>query len=98
MGRRRTAEEWQEIFAGQTASGLTDTKVAAQAGISVAGLRYWRQRLKKRAEKPQPLVEVSSVGPVGELRVHLPNGLIVEVPSGWPADILAAVVGRLRAL
>jgi len=97
MGRR-TAEEWQEIFARQRERRLTDAKVASEAGISVAGLRYWRQRLKKRTEVPRPLVEVSTIGPVADLRVHLPNGLIVEVPSGWPAESLAAVVGHLRAL
>lgn len=98
MRKRKTVEQWQEILDKQKESGLADVEIAAEAGVSVSGLRYWRRRLKSRAETPQPLVEVSSLRPTGELRVHLPNGLIVGVPSGWPLDKLAAVVGQLRVL
>ena len=98
MKKRRTAEQWQEILAKQKESGMTDAQAAEETGISVSGLRGWRQRLKNRSGSPQPLVEVSPFRPMGELRVHLPNGLIVEVPSGWPTDKLAEVVGQLRTL
>ena len=98
MKKRRTAEQWREILARQKETGWTDAKAAEETGVSVSGLRGWRQRLKNRTESPQPLIEVSPFRPMGELWVHLPNGLIVEVPAGWPADQLAAVVGHLRAL
>jgi transposase-like protein len=98
MKKRRTAEQWQEILAKQKESGMTDAQVAQETGASVSGIRGWRQRLKNRGANPQPLVEVSPLLPMGQLRVHLPNGLIVEVPAGWPSDRLAEVVGHLRAL
>ena len=98
MKKRRTAEQWQEILAKQKETGMTDAQVAQETGASVSGLRGWRQRLKHRPGRPQPVVEVSPLRPMGELRVHLPNGLIVEVSGSWPADRLAAVVGHLRAL
>ena len=98
MKKRRSAEQWQEILAEQKETGMSDAQVAQETGISVSGLRGWRQRLKNRPGSPQPLVEVSPLRPRGELRVHLPNGLIVEVPIGWPADKLAAVVDQLRVL
>jgi transposase-like protein len=98
MRKRRTAEQWQEILDRQKESGQRDAEAARAAGVSVASLRGWRQRLRNRRDGSQPLVEVSGLRSVGELRVHLPNGLVVEVSSGWAADQLAAVVARLRAL
>lgn len=98
MKKRRTAEQWQEILAQQKGTGLADAHVAQELGVSVSSVRYWRQQLKNRPESPQPLVEVRSMRSTGELRVHLPNGLVVEAPSGWPADKLAEVVGQLRIL
>jgi len=98
MRKRRSAEQWQEILARQKQAGWTDAQTAEETGVSVSGIRGWRQRLKRRAERAQPLVEVSPMRPMGELRIHLPNGLIVEVPVGWPIGQLATVVGLLRVL
>jgi len=98
MRKRRTADQWQEILDRQKESGQRDAEAARAAGVSVASLRGWRQRLKNRNNSRQPLVEVSGLRPIGDLRVHLPNGLIVEAPADWAADQLAAVVARLRLL
>lgn len=98
MRKRRSAEQWQEILARQKQAGWTDAQIAQETGVSVSGIRGWRQKLKSQAEGPRPLVEVSPVRPMGKLRVHLPNGLIVEVCPGWSADKLAAVVSHLRVL
>ena len=97
MRTRRSAEQWQEILAKQREAGLTDAQVAEESDISVSGLKFWRQKLKKLSV-PQALVEVTPRLPRGELRVHLPNGLIVEVSGGWATDQLASVVRQLRAL
>jgi hypothetical protein len=97
MRTRRAAEQWQEILARQREAGLTDAQAAVENDVSVSGLRLWRQRLKKLSG-PQPLVEVTPLLPRGELKVHLPNGLILGVSGDWPMDQLAAVVRQLRAL
>ncbi len=98
MRRRRSAEEWQEILVRQNEARLTDAQVAEETGVSVSGLRHWRRRLKNRTESTQALVEVTTLLARGELKVHLPNGLIVEVSGGWPVDQLATVVRQLRSL
>ena len=97
MRTRRTGEQWQGILERQKGDGLTDAQVAEENDVSVSSLRFWRQKLKKPTG-PQPLVEVTPFLPRGALKVHLPNGLIVEVSGGWPTDKLAELVGQLRLL
>jgi transposase-like protein len=97
MRKRRTAKQWQEILARQIEAGLTDAQVAVENDVNVSTLRLWRQKLNK-LNGLQPLVEVTPRLARGELKVHLPNGLILGVSGDWPIDQLAAVVRLLRAL
>lgn len=85
MQRRRSAEQWQEILRKQREGGRTDAQMAEENGVSVSDLRLWRQKLKKLSG-PQALVGVTPILARGEMKVHLPNGLIVEVSGGWPTD------------
>ena len=98
MRQRRTAEQWREILTLQKETRQSDAQVSIQTGVSVSNLRAWRQRLKKQPRSPQPIIEVSQIRLTGDLRVHLPNGLIIDVPSGWSAASLTEIAQRLKAL
>ena len=100
MRTRRTADQWREIFRDQQELGRNDSDSARDNGVSVASLRSWRKKLREeRACEPPVLVELQRFAARhGELRVTLPNGLVVSVGSSWPLDHLVKVARLLRAL
>jgi len=79
---RRSAEEWQEIFARFARSGLRAAEFCAREGIAKGSFRTWYQRRKPSAPKPAGFLELSP--PPGEQRpweveVELPGGITVRV-------------------
>jgi hypothetical protein len=100
MRIRRTADQWQEILKAQREAGQTDSECSLDQGVSVASLRNWRKKLRgPRVVDPLSLVELQSLGPAQqELRVILPNGVVLSVSASWPLEHLVKAAGLLRAL
>lgn len=57
-------ELWKERIEEQRSSGLTQKQWCDEKGVSVSGLRYWIQRLKKEIQKPQQTVLENRENPV----------------------------------
>jgi len=100
MRTRRTADQWREIFRAQQELGHNDSASAKDNGVSVASLRSWRKKLREEQAGEAPvLVELQHfAGTQDELRVMLPNGIVLGVSSSWPLEHLVTVAGLLRAL
>ena len=100
MRTRRTADQWREIFEAQKELGQNDSECARDQGVSVASVRGWRRKLRDYpAVEPPDLVEVQGLRPGrDELRVTLPNGVVLSVGFSWPLEHLLKAARLLRAL
>lgn len=49
---RLSREQWRELVAGWSASGLTQTAFCRQRGVSVAAFYWWRRRFTEDDAKP----------------------------------------------
>ena len=101
MSKRPSADEWRGILSEQKERGMRDEAWAQIQGVSVWALRYWRRRQRER-EQERPgaadLVEVPVSRSAGELRVILPNGVVLSAGPSWPVDRLVQVASLLRSL
>jgi len=100
MRTRRTADQWHEILKAQREQLQTDSDCAHDQGVSVASLRNWRKKLREPREGVHSnLVELRSLRPAPqELRVTLPNGVVLSVSESWPLEHLVKVARLLRVL
>ena len=100
MRTRRTADQWREIFRTQHELGQNDSECARDQGVSRASLGVWRKKLRESLAGSSPdLVEVQGFRPMrDELRVTLPNGVVLSVGASWPLEQLVRVATLLRAL
>jgi len=100
MRTRRNADQWREIFRAQRELGQNDSECARDQGVSVASLRSWRKKLREAQVDESPsLVEVQPLRLTQqELRVTLPNGVVLSVSGAWPLEHLVKAAGLLRVL
>lgn len=99
MRQRRTAEQWREILMVQKDGGLSDAQCGAEYGVDASSLVRWRGRLGLGGTRKIPaFVQLPVPTPTQELRVILPNGMVVIASLGWPVEHLAEVAGKLRSL
>ena len=73
---------WLEHIQTAEREGLSLRVYAERHGLRTSQLYYWRSTLRKqgilaRAEAPVELVPVQVRDTRGEVRVHLPNGVVV---------------------
>lgn len=101
---RWTAADAAEVLAALAESGESARRFAAEHGLSVQRLYWWRHRLEKR--KASAVEEVAAaLVPVqlssDDLReadaamLHLPRGVVFEVPLSASPAWVAAVVHAL---
>jgi len=100
-GRRRTPAEREKILKAYRRSKLPQRRFAAQAGIGLSTLGSW---LRKSAPQQSPssdwielpnLVSTPPSQPV--YRVHLPNGVKVELGTGFGPEEVGVLLGLLEA-
>ena len=73
---------WLEHIETAEREGLSPRAYAERHGLRTSQLYYWRSTLRKRgvlatAEEPVELVPVRLRDTRAEVRVHLPNGVVV---------------------
>ena len=99
MKSRKSSGEWRCILTEQKDRGLADAEWAKAQGVSVSGLRYWRRRLNRvDNEASRELVEIPVSRMCGELRITLPNGIVLTAGASWPLDHLVRTADLLRKL
>ncbi len=110
MQTRTSAEEWEKRLERWRESGLSAEQFAAELGVNVGTLRFWRYKLNKvkrertRAEQPSrkmgaltapPLVEVRSDVADGRFELELGNGRRIRVPESFDPKALERLLAVL---
>jgi hypothetical protein len=99
--KRLTAAQREEILKAYQRSKLTQRAFAAQAGIGLSTLRLWlRKSATARAESGGfvELPNLLSQPPAGAVyRLHLKNGMVVEIGTGFQCEEVAALLQLLPA-
>lgn len=85
---RRTPEQWQQIFADQTTSGLSQELYCKENGISYATFQTWRKKLAGGVDAEHDFVEIPrgrttrGVLPLDQglrVRLELGAGVVLEL-------------------
>jgi transcriptional regulator with XRE-family HTH domain len=101
--KRPTQAQREKILTAYRRSQLTQREFASQAGISVSALQFW---LRKAAARPSrqatafvqvPNLLAPASGPA-VYRLHLGDGIDLEVRPGFRAEELASLLQLLRSL
>ena len=101
--KRPTQAQREKILTAYRRSQLTQREFASQAGISVSALQSW---LRKAAARPStqatafvqvPNLLAPASGPA-VYRLHLGDGIDLEVRSGFRTEELASLLQLLRSL
>ena len=98
-----TQRRWLHHIKAAEASGLTQKQYAKREGLSPASLSFHKSLLRKRGYLlpgqarfvPAQIVNHTRATEPATLRIHLPNGLIIEANSGVPSE---TVLNLVRAL
>jgi len=96
-----TAAQRARTVADYRASGLTQREFAARAGMSVGTLANWlRQAGNPSAEERVSFLELPRLGTASRAayKVHLPQGLALEVPSGFASSEVQELLRLLGEL
>ncbi len=105
--QRRSKAEWLELVRRYEESGQSQTKFAAENGLTLCSLGYW---VRESREKPRdqtamlPVRVVASTAPLArepgrnraEIEAVLPDGLRLSFPRGSRPQMIASVIARLR--
>ena len=111
--KRFTPAQRRQILADYQAGGLTQREFASRAGVSLASLGKWlRARRLSPAEPSGPgflelplpsAARPASGGPEapgsqGAYKMHLPDGLCLELPRGFSPEEARQLLQLARAL
>lgn len=95
---KRSEATWRELFAQQTASGLTVAQFCDGEGINVSLFRRWRLALKGSKSRTEPMPQVKTSNAVAapfidlgglrsggerfEVRLELGGGMVLSLARG----------------
>lgn len=97
--RAGTERRWHAMLREQSTSGLSLAAFAAQQGIAVNTLRYWKYR---RAKRTPIFEEIRVVADAHKNAVSVPvelvlrGGLVVRVRENFDAALLRRLVAALE--
>jgi len=85
--------QWQRHINAWRRSELSQKAYCESQGISLATFGYWRKRLSGRADNTpsQKFLAIGSAPVPSMVRVHLPGGIVLDVPTGSLAAVLPVV-------
>jgi hypothetical protein len=105
-GRNSKREQfWRETVSAFQKSGLSVRAFCGARDLSEASFFHWRRTLRERdgqrhavrsSTARQPTLVPLRVVPSVVMEIVLPTGLIVRVPAGAEASMVAALVTALR--
>ena len=101
QNRRRSAQEWSDIFLDWRRGGESQTGYCRREGISISAFGYWHRKLETDAEA-HPVVKVSglvSVPPVGKNGLTArAGGVMVDLTGRESEDFLIRIFRALKAV
>jgi hypothetical protein len=101
--QRRTPAQRKKILTAYRRSQLTQREFARQAGISVSGLQFWLRKAAAKCTTPAtafvrvPNLLAQTSGPA-VYRLHLGEGIDLEIGAGFRTEELASLLQLLRSL
>jgi transposase-like protein len=102
-GQRDSGREqfWREVIAAWPKSRKSISAFCLERGLSEASFYHWRRTLRQRDLAPvaasSPTLVPVRVLAGTMLEIVLPTGLMVRVPVGTEASVVAGLVVALRA-
>jgi hypothetical protein len=104
---RRTREIWRNLIRQQERSGKSDEAFAAERGIPVRTLRWWKWKLRNDGDEAPSLLPVrvvASTAPMARLpvtrgaaiEVMLADGVCLRFDGDADVETVVEVVSRLR--
>lgn len=102
---------WREVLRRQAESGLSVAEFCRQESVAGPSFYSWKRKLKERDARPQPEsprvgtqsvasqllpVMIESVSPAESVRILLPQGASLEVPSSIAPTALVTLLQALR--
>jgi transposase-like protein len=109
--RRERELHWRGVLQRQAESGLTVAEYCRQESISGPSFYSWKRKLKERDTRSQAEnhpgdtqsaagqflpVRIESVGPAASVRILLPQGTSLDVPSSIAPASLIDLLQALR--
>jgi len=99
----KSLAERAALLAAYERSGLTQREFAAQHGIALSTLQRWKVTcLPSLADPSGPLLEVPNLmearSAICTYRLHFPQGVVLEVSSGFSPGELDTLAHLLRDL
>ena len=100
--KRPTQAQREKILTAYRRSQLTQREFASQAGISVSALQSWLRKAARPSTQTTVFVQVPNLlapasGPA-VYRLHLGDGIDLEVRSGFRTEELASLLQLLRSV
>ncbi len=77
-----TASYWQQHFAAQPSTGLNLTRYLKKRSLKFSQWYYWKKKIDTNSSKSLKLIPVTLIkdkSTASTCRVHLPNGIVVEL-------------------
>jgi len=99
--KRLTPAQRERILGAYRRSRLSQRAFAAQAGIGLSTLRLWLRRSAAPPTDAAGFVQIphllAQATTAAVYRLHLKNGVIVEIGSGFAREEVAALLHLLPA-
>ena len=99
--RWHTPVQREKILGDYRRSGLSQREFCAQAGIGVSTLQLWQRKRAPSPSSSSGFVEIPNLVPATRAkavyRLHLRNGMVVEIGSGFQSEEVSALLQLLRA-
>ncbi len=99
--KRLTPAQRERILSAYRRSQLSQRSFAAQAGIGLSTLQRWLSNSASRRADTAGFVELpnllTQLPPAAVYRLHLKNGVVVEIGSGFQGEEVAMLLELLPA-
>ena len=99
--RNTTPSYWHQQFTAQASSGLNTADYLRREGIRSGQWYRWRKLLREDTDTHTATLVPVKLHPVAsaeqEVRVHLPNGIVVSLSAGESPTQLIQVLHRLAS-
>lgn len=82
---------WQSHLEGWRQSRLSQRDYCQQHGLAYTSFGYWRGRINRRLPPDNKLIPVKLAEPQVSVRIFLPGGIRLEVPTQALAEILPMI-------
>jgi transposase-like protein len=96
VGRKRDANEWQDMLKVWEQSGSSRTEFCREHDVSVSTFDYWRKKQRDNVDESSRLVKIprtaTAVLETANIRIIIDSRLSVDLRDGFTAENLSTVL------